>query len=164
MILGNGRPTAQFTPCELCPLRKRPGLREFSRDELEFVKTFKVDELRVEPGISFLREGTRSEHLYTVLKGWAFRYKVLDDGRRQILNYALPADMVGLQGTLMNEMQHSSRKIVEIVAGLPQSAIFISHDLDLLGGFDRVLVFDGGRVVADDRPSAAIARYLELMT
>ena len=98
MILGNGRPTAQLTPCELCPLRKRPGLREFSREELEFVKTFKIDELRVEPGISFLREGTRSEHLYTVLKGWAFRYKVLDDGRRQILNYALPADMVGLQG------------------------------------------------------------------
>jgi CRP/FNR family transcriptional regulator len=115
MILGNGRPTAQFTPCELCPLRKRAGLREFSRDELEFVKTFKVDELRVEPGISFLREGTRSEHLYTVLKGWAFRYKVLDDGRRQILNYALPADMVGLQGTLMNEMQHSVEALTPVV-------------------------------------------------
>ena len=32
---------------------------------------------------------------------------MLDDGRRQILNYALPADMVGLQGTLMREMEHS---------------------------------------------------------
>src|SRR6185312_12738 len=105
MILGNGRPTAQLTPCELCPLRKRPGLREFSREELEFVKTFKVDELRVEPGISFLREGTRSEH----------RYKVLDDGRRQILNYALPADMVGLQGTLMREMQHSVEALSPLV-------------------------------------------------
>ena len=115
MILGNGRPTAQFTPCELCPLRKRSGLREFSREELEFVKTFKADELRVEPGISFLREGTRSEHLYTVLKGWAFRYKVLDDGRRQILNYALPADMVGLQGTLMREMQHSVEALTPLV-------------------------------------------------
>ena len=115
MILGNGKPTAQFTPCELCPLRKRPGLREFSREELEFVKTFKVDELRVESGISFLREGTRSEHLYTILKGWAFRYKVLDDGRRQILNYALPADMVGLQGTLMREMQHSVEALTPLV-------------------------------------------------
>src|SRR4249920_2185124 len=115
MILGNGRPTAQFTHCELCPFRKRPGLREFSREELEFVKTFKVDELHVEPGISFLREGTRSEHLYTVLKGWAFRYKVLDDGRRQILNYALPADMVGLQGTLMHEMQQSVEALTPLV-------------------------------------------------
>jgi CRP-like cAMP-binding protein len=115
MILGNGRSTAQITPCELCQLRKRPGLREFSKEELEFVKTFKVDELRAEPGISFLREGSRSEHLYTVLKGWAFRYKVLDDGRRQILNYALPADMVGLQGTLMREMQHSVEALTPVV-------------------------------------------------
>ena len=42
-----------------------------------------------------------------MLNGWAFRYKMLDDGRRQILNYALPADMVGLQGALMREMEHS---------------------------------------------------------
>ena len=97
----------QFTPCEQCPLRRRPSLREFAPEELEFVKQFKVDELHVEPGRSFLREGTQSEHLYTVLNGWAFRYKTLNDGRRQILNYALPADMLGLQGTLMREMEHS---------------------------------------------------------
>jgi CRP-like cAMP-binding protein len=76
-------------------------------DELAFVKSFKVDELRVDPGTSFLREGSQSEHLYTVLSGWAFRYKMLDDGRRQILNYALPADIVGLQGAVMREMEHS---------------------------------------------------------
>lgn len=115
MILGNVRPNGQSTPCKLCPLRKRSGLREFTAEELQFVKTFKVDELRVEPGISFLREGARSDHLYTVLRGWAFRYKVLDDGRRQILNYALPADMVGLQGTLMREMQHSVEALTPLV-------------------------------------------------
>jgi CRP-like cAMP-binding protein len=79
------------------------------------VKTFKVDELRVDAGASFLREGARSEHLYTVLSGWAFRYKMLDDGRRQILNYALPADMVGLQGALMNEMEHSVEALTPLV-------------------------------------------------
>jgi CRP-like cAMP-binding protein len=90
-------------------------LREFSAEELAFVKTFKVDELRVDAGASFLREGARSEHLYTVLSGWAFRYKMLDDGRRQILNYALPADMVGLQGALMNEMEHSVEALTPLV-------------------------------------------------
>src|SRR6476469_952692 len=106
MILGNGRPNGH-TPCDQCPLRKRPALREFSAEELAFVKTLKTDELHVDAGASFLREGTRSGYLYTVLTGWAFRYKMLDDGRRQILNYALPADMVGLQGALMHEMEHS---------------------------------------------------------
>jgi len=107
MSLVSGRGNGHVTPCELCPLRKRESLREFTAEELAYVKDFKVDELRVDPGASFLREGTRSDFLYTVLHGWAFRYKMLDDGRRQILNYALPSDMVGLQGTLMGEMEHS---------------------------------------------------------
>lgn len=115
MIVGNGRPNGPITPCEQCPLRKRPNLREFSPEELAFVKTFKTDELRVDAGVSFLREGARSEYLYTVLSGWAFRYKMLDDGRRQILNYALPADMLGLQGTLMNEMEHSVEALTPLV-------------------------------------------------
>jgi CRP/FNR family transcriptional regulator len=82
-------------------------LRDFDADELNFVKEFKADELRVETGVSFLTQGARSDYLYTVLHGWAFRYKMLEDGRRQILNYALPGDIVGLQGTLMQEMEHS---------------------------------------------------------
>ncbi len=115
MILGNGRPNGHLTPCDQCPLRRRPSLREFSPEELAFVKTFKVDELRVDAGASFLREGTRSEYLYTVLTGWAFRYKLLNDGRRQILNQALPADMLGLQGALMHEMAHSVEALTPLV-------------------------------------------------
>ena len=115
MILGNGRPNGHITPCEQCPLRRRKALREFTAEELAFVKQFKTDELRVDPGASFLRQGASSEHLYTVLSGWAFRYKMLDDGRRQILNYALPADMVGLQGALMREMEHSVEALTPLV-------------------------------------------------
>jgi CRP-like cAMP-binding protein len=114
MIVGNGHPNGHYTACEQCPLRKRPSLREFTADELAFVKQFKIDERRVEPGASFLRVGATSEHLYTVLSGWAFRYKMLDDGRRQILNYALPADMVGLQGALMREMEHSVEALTSL--------------------------------------------------
>jgi CRP-like cAMP-binding protein len=68
----------------------------------------------VPAGTSFLRQGARSEQLYTVLQGWAFRYKMLDDGRRQILNFALPADLVGLQGSLMNEMEHSVEALTNL--------------------------------------------------
>lgn len=137
MILGNGRPNGHYTPCEQCPFRKRPGLREFSAEELGFVKQFKVDELHVDPGASFLREGTRSEHLYTVLNGWAFRYKMLGDGRRQILNYALPADMVGLQGTLMREMEHSVEALTPLtLCVFPRSKLY-----ELYGQFPS-LAFD----------------------
>src|SRR5665213_928301 len=115
MIVGNERPNGHYTPCEQCPLRQRKALREFTPEELAFVKQFKTDELRVDAGVSFLRQGASSEYLYTVLSGWAFRYKMLDDGRRQILNYALPADMVGLQGALMREMEHSVEALTPLV-------------------------------------------------
>lgn len=105
--IGHSRPNGQGILCDDCPLRRRATLREFNGDELSFVKQFKVDELYVDSGISFLHEGSRSEYLYTVLKGWAFRYKMLEDGRRQILNYALPGNLIGLQGALMKEMEHS---------------------------------------------------------
>jgi biotin transport system ATP-binding protein len=93
---------------------------------------------------------------------------LLSGGQKQLLAICSvlvmePAYVVFDEPTTLLDLRNK-RKIVEIVAGLPQSAIFISHDLDLLGGFDRVLVFDGGRVVADDRPTTAIARYLELMS
>lgn len=124
MIVGNGRPGG-YTPCEQCPLRALPCLREFTPEELAFVRKFKIDELHVEADASFLREGARSDHLYTVLHGWAFRYKMLDDGRRQILNFALPADMVGLQGTLMHEMEHSVEALTPLtLCVFPRSKLY----------------------------------------
>ena len=113
-LLGNGRSNGQYTPCVQCPLRRCRALRAFTADELSFVQEMKADELRVDPGASFLREGASSEYLYTVLNGWAFRYKMLDDGRRQILNYALPSDLVGLQGSLMGEMEHSVEALTPV--------------------------------------------------
>lgn len=137
MILGNGRPNGHFTSCDKCPLRKRESLRAFTAEELAFVKGFKSDELKVDAGISFLRQGASSEYLYTVLSGWAFRYKMLDDGRRQILNHALPADMVGLQGALMHEMEHSVEALTPLVLCVfPRAKLW-----DLYAGFPS-LAFD----------------------
>lgn len=93
--------------CQECPLRSLPVFRPFEKSELAFVNHFKRGELAVERGATLLAEGSHSAHLFTVLSGWGFRYKLLDDGRRQILNYVLPGDMIGLQGSLMGEMQHS---------------------------------------------------------
>ncbi|WP_136618861.1 MULTISPECIES: Crp/Fnr family transcriptional regulator [Mesorhizobium] len=93
--------------CENCPLRPLPVFRDFEEQELAFITTFKKGELAVDKGATVLVEGSHSAHLYTVLSGWAFRYKLLQDGRRQILNYLMPGDLIGLQGSVMGEMQHS---------------------------------------------------------
>jgi CRP-like cAMP-binding protein len=99
--------TAKRFPCELCPLRPLPVFRDFESQELDFVSRFKRGELAVDKGATVLVEKAHSAHLYTVLTGMGFRYKLLSDGRRQILNYVMAGDLIGLQGTLMGEMQHS---------------------------------------------------------
>ena len=76
---------------------------------------FKVGELVVDSGSLILSEGSHSAQLFTVLSGWAFRYKTMEDGRRQILNYMLPGDLLGLQGSVMGEMQHSVEAMSPVV-------------------------------------------------
>lgn len=81
--------------------------RAFSPEELKFVSNFKRGELVAEPGSMILAEGAHSAQLFTLLSGWAFRFKTLEDGRRQILNYCLPGDLIGLQGSVIGAMEHS---------------------------------------------------------
>jgi CRP-like cAMP-binding protein len=99
--------SARQYPCSRCPLRPLEIFRKFEKSELEFISGFKRAELSVDKGATVLVEGNHSAHLFTVLFGLGFRYKLLTDGRRQILNYLLPGDLIGLQGSLMGEMQHS---------------------------------------------------------
>lgn len=102
-------------PCEQCPLRALPAFRPFEPQELTFVSTFKTGELVAETGMTILSEGSHSPHLYTLLSGWAFRYKTLPDGRRQILNYMLPGDLLGLQGSVIGATEHSVEALSPLV-------------------------------------------------
>ena len=107
--------TRRRVPCQECPLRVLPRFRPFSPEELDYVSKFKRSELVVETGDLILTEGEKNDHLFTLLSGWAFRYKTLEDGRRQILNYLLPGDLIGLQGSTLGEMQHSVEALVPSV-------------------------------------------------
>jgi len=108
-------PLNRSCSCEDCPLRENPAFRAFEAQEIGFVETFKVGELTAEAGSSILSEGSNSAHVYTVLKGWGYRYKTLDDGRLQILNYLLPGDFVGLQGAVLKEMGHSVGALTDML-------------------------------------------------
>jgi len=95
------------TKCDACPLRKSDTFRPFDDRELNFISKFKTGELTVDAGSTIILEDNLTPHVYTILDGWAFRHTSLVDGRRQVLNFALPGDLVGLQLAIMNEMQHT---------------------------------------------------------
>ncbi|MDZ7927679.1 MAG: ABC transporter ATP-binding protein [Agrobacterium sp.] len=64
-----------------------------------------------------------------------------------------------------NQLDLKNRTIVEkTMAGLSQALIVITHDLPLLSGFDRVLVFHEGALIADAAPEEAVALYLAVVS
>lgn len=62
-----------------------------------------------------------------------------------------------------NQLDLKNRAMVKAaIDGLAQQALVISHDLDLVADFERVLVFHQGRIVFDGEAGQAIARYQEV--
>lgn len=62
-----------------------------------------------------------------------------------------------------NQLDLRNRNLVErTILDLPENIIVVTHDLSLLDGFDRVLLFHEGRLVDDGSVEAVIAHYLEL--
>ena len=141
--------TGWQTPCQQCPLRSRSTFRDFSPEELDFVSRFKRGELSVERGATILVEGMHSAHLFTLLSGWAFRYKLLADGRRQIMNYVLPGDLVGLQGSVMGEMDHSVEALTPVtlcvferakLGGLFERHASLAYDLTWIAAHEETIL------------------------
>lgn len=95
------------TPCGDCPLRKLSAFEEFSPHTLKFMQQFKVGELKIEAGTQLLMEGHSSPQLFTLLRGMGLRYKTLEDGDRQVVNFIFPGDFIGMQAGILGEMKHS---------------------------------------------------------
>ena len=93
---------------------------------------------------------------------------LLSGGQKQML--ALAAVMVTEpQALVMDEPTtlldlRNARMIGRVVAELPQQVVLVTHHLDLLEDFDRVLVFDEGRLVLDAVSDEAVAYYRKLMS
>jgi biotin transport system ATP-binding protein len=92
---------------------------------------------------------------------------LLSGGQKQLLAIAgvlvmRPARIVFDEPTTLLDLVNA-RRVGDLIAGLDQQVVVVTHQLDLLHDFDRVLVVDGGRVVEDAGPGAAVAAYRTLM-
>ncbi len=66
-------------------------------------------------GSDIVQAGTRLDTLYIIQSGWAIRYKSIEDGRRQIMNFMLPGDIFDVQAFGELEADHSVAAINEVV-------------------------------------------------
>lgn len=66
------------------------------------------------PNRILVSEGEVGSSLFLITRGWAFRYRTTADGSRQILDFLLPGELVGLQAALLGEIQHSVRSLTAL--------------------------------------------------
>ncbi|MDP2006860.1 MAG: Crp/Fnr family transcriptional regulator [Rubrivivax sp.] len=94
------------TPCSACPLRPLALFQEHAPDETTLVQSLKRRETALDAGETLIHEGQTDAPLYTLREGWAFRYKTLSDGRRQILSFLLAGDFIGVQQKMGDAAAH----------------------------------------------------------
>ncbi|TFC01113.1 ABC transporter ATP-binding protein [Cryobacterium adonitolivorans] len=92
----------------------------------------------------------------------------LSGGQKQLLALAAvlvagPSIVVADEPTTLLDARNT-RLITGLLVSLTQQVIVVTHDLDVLDGFDRVIVIDEGRVVADDVPAVALSAYLSRLS
>ena len=91
----------------------------------------------------------------------------LSGGEKQLLALAAvlviePELVIADEPTTLLDARNR-RRIIGEIAALEQQVIVVTHDLDMLAGFDRVLCLDEGRVLFDGPPHDAVAFYNELL-
>ena len=164
------RPRPETVPCPACPLRRQPAFREFDQTELALVAEFKVGELHVTAGSDILLAGANAAHLFTLYSGWAFRYILLPDGRRQILNFILPGDLIGLQASVLDQMEHSVQALTDAMFcvferqrlwRLYQEAASLAFDVTWLASHEESLV-DASLASVGQRPATGRLAFLFL--
>lgn len=149
----------------------------FTDEELAFMRRFKIGEEVVERGSIVLSQGERSELLYTVLDGFATRSLLLEDGRRQVINFVFPGDFIGLQAGIMGEMRHSVQastpmrlcvfrrdRVWDLFRDRPERA----YDLTWIGAIEEHFLGETvatlGQRDATERVAWALARVWQRMT
>jgi CRP-like cAMP-binding protein len=98
-------PTAE-QGCADCPLRPLHLFLEQTPEETDLVQSLKRRTQQLGADETLIHEGQTDAPLYTLLHGWAFRYKTLSDGRRQILSFLLAGDFIGVQQKMGDAAAH----------------------------------------------------------
>lgn len=66
------------------------------------------------PDEAIILEGDTVRSMFVIESGWAIRYRILNDGRRQILNVLLPGDCFGIRSILKSEADHNISAVTDM--------------------------------------------------
>ena len=93
-------------------LEEYTTLTDADRDELTRLCTRATHTIRAKQDL--MREGDAPRSFYVILEGWACHYRALEDGRRQIVDFAIPGDLCDLNLFILDRMDHSISAITRL--------------------------------------------------
>lgn len=109
------RATAMF-------IRKLETIATLSDAERQAIKSLPMRTHTLAARQDIVRDGDKPAHCCLILDGWACRYKLLGDGRRQILSFHIAGDAPDLQSLHVGIMDHSLATVTRA------NVAFINHE------------------------------------
>jgi CRP-like cAMP-binding protein len=105
--------------------RKLAHFLELSDAELHVLQSMPADMRDVHGGADIVADGDWPSELSLIIEGFACRYKVLADGRRQIMAFLIPGDICDLRALLTGRMDHAVAALnSNKVASIPRERVF----------------------------------------
>ncbi len=104
-------------------------------------------------GRDLVHQGQSEQAAYILSAGWVCSYKIQPDGSRQIINFQIPGDFLGLRSVLLRTSDHSFEPIVDI-----QAAEVLADDL--LDGFAQTPRLAAAILWAASRDEAMLVEHL----
>jgi CRP-like cAMP-binding protein len=122
------------TPTSTPLIHKLESVLVLSEDEKDVLRKLSGTIKTVGPRQDLVREGDRPHECCLILEGFAYRYKLTEDGRRQIFSFHIPGDIPDLQSLHIDVMDHSLSSLTTC------KALFISHETvrNLMQGCPRI--------------------------
>jgi CRP-like cAMP-binding protein len=100
-----------------------------------------------------VEQGQTEQSAYVLSSGWACSYKLLEDGQRQIVDFQIPGDFLGLRSLLMHVSDHS----VEPINDIEVTEVLRN---DLLGVFTQTPRLATAILLAASRDEAMVVEHL----
>lgn len=104
-------------------------------------------------GRDITHEGQTDQTAYILASGWVCSYKLLNNGSRQIVDFQIPGDFLGLRSVLLRTADHN----IEPVTTIEASEVLVK---DLLEAFDTTPRLAAAVLWAASRDEAMVVEHL----
>ncbi|MGD9617568.1 MAG: Crp/Fnr family transcriptional regulator [Alphaproteobacteria bacterium] len=84
------------------------------RSEEQLVESLTGRSRSLPPNRLLVDKGEVGVVLYRIIAGWAYRYRIGGEGCRQILDFLMPGEIIGLQAATLGVLDHSVRSLTAL--------------------------------------------------